>query len=68
MEEKLNEKSIHEITNSIYIQIKQYNNNYRPIYHLEIMLVNIINHIHNYNEPSDRKQLSNVKSKPRKCK
>ena len=48
--------------------MKQYNNNYRPIYHLEIMLVNIINHIHNYNEPSNTEQLSNTKSKKRKCK
>jgi len=68
MEEKLNEKSIHEITNSIYIQIKQYNNNYRPIYHLEIILVNIINHIHNYNESSNKEQLSTIQSKKRKCK
>jgi len=68
MEEKLNEKSIHEITNSIYIQIKQYNNNYRPIYYLEIILVNIINHIHNYNESSNKEQLSTIQSKKRKCK
>jgi hypothetical protein len=67
-EGKLNDKSVHEISNSIYIQIKQYNNNYRPIYHLEIMLVNIINHIHNYNESSNKEQLSTIQSKKRKCK
>ena len=67
-EQKLSEKSVNEIIKSTYTQMKQYNNNYRPIYHLEIMLVNIINHIHNYNEPSNTEQLSNTKSKKRKCK
>ena len=32
--DKLNEQSIQSIISDIYIQLKQYNNNYRPIYHL----------------------------------
>ena len=65
---KLNNNSIKDILNSAYIQMKQYNNNYRPIYHLEIMLVNIINHIHNFNGESNKKQLPNIKDRKRKCK
>ncbi len=67
-EGKLDEKSIYDITKSIYPQMKQYNNNYRPIYHLEIMLVNIINHIHKYYEKQDRTKLSNIKSRQKKYK
>ena len=62
---KLNQQSVFQIVKSTYIQMKQYNNNYRPIYHLEIMLVNIINHIHNYYEQSDRPMLQNVQSRER---
>jgi hypothetical protein len=60
-EDQLDEKAIYDITKSIYPQIKQYNNNYRPIYHLEIILVNIINHIHKYYECSNQEQLSNIR-------
>ena len=45
----LNNESLNVITRDIYNQLKQYNNNYRPIYHLEIILLNILNHIHGYN-------------------
>jgi len=42
-ENKLINKNLDEILNLIYTQIKQYNNNYRPIYHLENILLNIVN-------------------------
>ena len=45
-EGKLNNKSITEILNKSYQQLQQYNNNYRPIYHLESIFINILNHIH----------------------
>ena len=65
---KLNQHSVDQIVKSTYIQMKQYNNNYRPIYHLEIMLVNIINHIHNYYEQSTGPMLQCLQSKTRKHK
>lgn len=48
-EGKLTNDSLNIITKDIYGQLKQYNNNYRPIYHLEIILLNIVNLIHGYN-------------------
>ena len=39
---KLNNKSITEILNKSYPQLQQYNNNYRPIYHLESIFINIL--------------------------
>ncbi len=46
-EGKLNNNSITEILTKSYQQLQQYNNNYRPIYHLESIFINILNHIHN---------------------
>lgn len=37
-----NEKDINEIINKLYIILMQYNNNYRPIYHLETIFVYMI--------------------------
>lgn len=47
---RLKEKSITEIIKKTHIFLKYYNNNYRPIYHLESIMFYIINKIHNYNE------------------
>jgi len=41
-EGKLKTQKLSGILNLVYTQIKQYNNNYRPIYHLENILLNII--------------------------
>ena len=45
---KIPEKTITEITNHIFIFLKQYNNNYRPIYHLESIFFYFITKIYNY--------------------
>ena len=45
--EYINEDNMDDILNKLYIQLKFYNNNYRPIYHLEIIIYNIISNIHN---------------------
>ena len=42
-EGKISENKTNDILSNIYGQIKQYNNNYRPIYHLENILLNIVN-------------------------
>lgn len=42
---KISYTSLREILEKLYDHIKRYNNNYRPIYHLENMLLNITNHI-----------------------
>ena len=47
-EGKLTDKSVTDILTKSYQQLQQYNNNYRPIYHLESMFITILNHIHNY--------------------
>lgn len=49
LDEKLSDDSIHTILDSLYIQLRQYNNNYRPIYHLESILLKILIHIHYQN-------------------
>jgi hypothetical protein len=46
----LNEKDTSDILKKTYTFLKYYNNNYRPIYHLESIMFYIINKIHNYNE------------------
>jgi len=47
---KINNDALKRILCDIYIQLKYFNNNYRPIYHLENIILNILNHIHKYNE------------------
>ena len=47
---KLNKKDISEILIKCYTFFKYFNNNYRPIYHLENIMFYIINKIHNFNE------------------
>ena len=49
LDEKLSDDSIHTILESLYVQLRQYNNNYRPIYHLESILLKILIHIHYQN-------------------
>jgi hypothetical protein len=44
-------ESITKIINDIFVFLKYYNNNYRSIYHLESIILSIINKIH-YNESS----------------
>jgi hypothetical protein len=46
-EGKLKEDNLKITIKNIHRQLKQYNNNYRPIYHLENILLNIINSIKN---------------------
>lgn len=46
-EGKLGTENLKKILKNTYNQFKQYNNNYRPIYHLENILLNIINCIKN---------------------
>ena len=44
----LNENKISNILIKTYIFLKYYNNNYRPIYHLENYLLYLVNIIHEY--------------------
>jgi hypothetical protein len=46
----LSNKDTSDILIRTYSFLKYYNNNYRPIYHLESIMFYIINKIHNYNE------------------
>ena len=39
---------LNAVLDKTYIFLKQYNNNYRPIYHLENILFFIMNQIHGY--------------------
>jgi hypothetical protein len=45
---QLNNDSVHDIINRTHVFLKYYNNNYRPIYHLESMMFYIINKIHKH--------------------
>lgn len=44
----LSKKNIQNILRKTFIFLKQYNNNYRPIYHLESIFFYIINKVHSY--------------------
>ena len=46
----LKTKDISDILNKTYLFFKYFNNNYRPIYHLESIMFYIINKIHKYDE------------------
>ena len=46
----LSSQDITNILDKSYYFLKYYNNNYRPIYHLESIMFYIINKIHKYNE------------------
>ena len=46
----LNENNVTDILIRSYTFLKYYNNNYRPIYHLESIIFYMINKIHKYNE------------------
>ena len=41
----IKKENISNICKDLYVQLKYYNNNYRPIYHLEIIFYNIITKI-----------------------
>ena len=47
---KLTPANVHEILQHNALSLKYYNNNYRPIYHLESIMFYIINKIRNYDE------------------
>lgn len=49
-DDKLNNNDISDIITKCYISFKYFNNNYRPIYHLESIMLYIIKRIHKYNE------------------
>jgi len=44
--DQLTPESITTILKDIHVQLMQYNNNYRPIYHLETIFLNMVTHIH----------------------
>jgi len=46
----LSSQDITDILDKSYYFLKYYNNNYRPIYHLESIMFYIVNKIHKYNE------------------
>jgi hypothetical protein len=46
----LNTKNLSDILIHTYTSLQYYNNNYRPIYHLENYVYNLITTIHNYHE------------------
>jgi len=46
----LTDKDTSDILTKTYTFLKYYNNNYRPIYHLESIMFYIINKLNNYNE------------------
>ena len=48
----LHEKDISDTLETIFVFLKYYNNNYRPIYHLESIMFYIITKIRNYDELS----------------
>lgn len=48
-EHKIHDKDLSHILIKTYTFLKYYNNNYRPIYHLENYLFYLINVIHNFN-------------------
>ena len=43
---KLNKDNTHHITKNLYTILKYYNNNYRPIYHIETIVYMLCNIIH----------------------
>ena len=45
-----NNKDVSDILIKCYTSFKYFNNNYRPIYHLESIMFYIIKKIHNYDE------------------
>jgi len=47
-ENKINKNKISIILSQTFIFLRYYNNNYRPIYHLESYLFNLITHIYEY--------------------
>ena len=47
---RFNKKDISDVLEKTYVFLKYYNNNYRPIYHLESIMFYIINKIHKHDE------------------
>ena len=46
----LNEEDASDVLSKTYSFLKYFNNNYRPIYHLENMMLYITSKIHNFDE------------------
>jgi hypothetical protein len=51
---KLDTQDISDIINKTYIFLKYYNNNYRPIYHLESIMFYLITKINKYGKSNER--------------
>ena len=47
-EGKIKKKYVSEVLIKSFVFLKYYNNNYRPIYHLESYLFNLITYINEY--------------------
>ena len=47
---KIKDNDISDILEKTYVFLKYYNNNYRPIYHLESIMFYIINKLHKYEQ------------------
>jgi len=45
---EIDQSKINDILDHTFISVKYYNNNYRPIYHIESILLYITAKIHNY--------------------
>ena len=44
---KIKNKNIVNILKHLFVFFRRYNNNYRPIYHVELFLLNVFNEINN---------------------
>ena len=53
--DKLNKSDISDIMEKTYLFLKYFNNNYRPIYHLESIMFYIISKIHHYHGESNKR-------------
>jgi hypothetical protein len=60
--EKLNSEDISDIIHKTFLFLKYFNNNYRPIYHLESIMFYLITKINNYERTNDKnRSIKNVK-------
>jgi len=49
--QRLKGDGLYAVLAKTHVFLKQYNNNYRPIYHLENMLIFMMNHVHGFPTP-----------------
>ena len=47
-DKKLNQEQLSELFIDVFTFLQYFNNNYRPIYHIEKFIYNIINKIHGF--------------------